>query len=151
MRVKDLMTKEVFSVKPDDSIRKVAELLIEHHISGVPVVDEKDKVCGIITESDLMRKRIAPQLPDQLCILGSILYYNGLSDYQKAFKKFSAMSAGQLMTEDVVTTTLGEDVKDAAKKMLDKHLKVLPVVDYDGRLQGVLSRRDIVRLLLEEN
>lgn len=148
MLVKEIMTKNVITVKPDASIRELAELLLEHKISGVPVVDDAGKVCGIVSEGDLMRKEIAPQMPDELCILGAVIYYNGLQEYREAFRKFAAMTAEQLMTEKVITIKGEEEVSKVGKIMLDKHIKRVPVLDDSGKLVGIVSRSDIVRMLL---
>lgn len=148
MLVKEIMTKDVITVKPDASIRELAELLVENKISGVPVVDDAGKVCGIVSEGDLMRKEIAPEMPDELCILGAVIYYNGLQEYREAFRKFSAMTAEQIMTEKVITVKGDEKVSKVGKIMLDKHIKRVPVLDDSGKLIGIISRSDIVRMLL---
>lgn len=99
MLVKDIMTKNVITVKKDASIREIAQTIVDHDISGLPVVDEEGKVCGIVSEGDLVRKEFAPELPDELCILGAVIYYSGLREYQDAFRKIAAISAEQLMTK----------------------------------------------------
>ena len=141
------MTKNVISVKPDASIRELAELLLDKRISGVPVVDDTGALCGIVSEGDLMRKEIAPEVPDELCILGAVIYYNGLQEYKDAFRKFSAMTAKEIMTEKVLTVKENDDVSKVAKIMLDKHIKRLPVMD-GVKLAGIVSRSDIVKMLL---
>lgn len=148
MRVKEIMTKDVITVRPEASIRELAELLVERRISGVPVVDEAGSVCGIVSEGDLMRKEIAPQMPDELCILGAVVYYNGLQEYREAFRKFAAMTAGQMMTEKVITVKEDDEVSKVGKIMLDKHIKRVPVLDDSGKLVGIVSRSDIVRMML---
>ena len=147
MLAKDIMTKDVISVKPDASIRELAELLLAKRISGVPVVDDTGALRGIVSEGDLMRKEIAPEVPDELCILGAVIYYNGLQEYKDAFRKFSAMTAKEIMTEKVLTVKENDDVSKVAKIMLDKHIKRLPVMDGD-KLAGIVSRSDIVKMLL---
>ena len=141
------MTEHVISVNPEASIRELAELLLEKRISGVPVVDDAGKLCGIVSEGDLMRKEIAPEMPDELCILGAVIYYNGLQEYKDAFRKFAAMTAKEIMTEKVLTVKANDDVSKVAKIMLNKHIKRLPVMDGD-KLVGIVSRSDIVKMLL---
>lgn len=148
MQVKDIMTKNVITVKPEATIRELAELLVTKKISGVPVVDETGKVCGIVSEGDLMRKEIAPEMPDELCILGAVIYYNGLQEYRDAFRKFSALTAEQIMTEEVIAVKAEDEVSKIAKLMHDKHIKRLPVLADDGALIGIVSRTDIVKMLL---
>nr|WP_317429544.1 CBS domain-containing protein [uncultured Mitsuokella sp.] len=148
MLVKDIMTKNVITVKKDASIREIAQTIVDHDISGLPVVDEEGKVCGIVSEGDLMRKEFAPELPDELCILGAVIYYSGLREYQDAFRKIAAISAEQLMTKKVVAVHEDDDVSKVAKIMYDKHVKRVPVLDGEKHLLGIVSRRDIVKMML---
>ena len=103
MLVSEIMTKDVITVQPNASIREIAECLVEKRISGVPVVDGDGRVVGIVSEGDLMRKEIAPDLPDGLCILGAVIYYNGLREYREAFRKMAAQTARHIMTKEVVS------------------------------------------------
>ncbi|WP_455048148.1 CBS domain-containing protein [Mitsuokella sp.] len=148
MLVKDIMTKNVITVKKDASIREIAQTIVDHDISGLPVVDEEGKVCGIVSEGDLVRKEFAPELPDELCILGAVIYYSGLCEYQDAFRKIAAISAEQLMTKKVVAVHEDDDVSKVAKIMYDKHVKRVPVLDGEKHLLGIVSRRDIVKMML---
>lgn len=148
MLVKEIMTKDVITVKRDASIREIAETLIHNHISGLPVVDDTGKVCGIVSEGDLMCKEVTPDLPDELCILGAVIYYSGLREYREAFRKIAATSAEQIMTEKVISVREDDEVSKVAKLMFDKHIKRLPVLDHEGRLHGIVARRDIIKMLL---
>ena len=95
-----------------------------------------------------MRKEFAPELPDELCILGAVIYYSGLREYQDAFRKIAAISAEQLMTKKVVAVHEDDDVSKVAKIMYDKHVKRVPVLDGEKHLLGIVSRRDIVQMML---
>ena len=148
MLVKDIMTKKVITVKKDASIREIAQTIIDHDISGLPVVDEEGNFCGIVSEGDLMRKEFAPELPDELCILGAVIYYSGLREYQDAFRKIAAISAEQLMTKKVIAVHPDDDVSKVAQIMYDKHVKRVPVLDDEKHLLGIVSRRDIVKMML---
>ena len=67
MQVQEIMTKDVLTVRPQTTVREVAELLVSHKISGLPVVDDVGKLVGIISEGDLMSKEILPEPPAELC------------------------------------------------------------------------------------
>ena len=103
MLVKDIMTKDVITVKKEASIREIAQTIVDHDVSGLPVMDDDGTVCGIVSEGDLVRKEFAPELPDELCILGAVIYYSGLREYQDAFRKIAAISAEQLMTKTMMS------------------------------------------------
>ena len=143
-----MQVQEIMTVRPQTTVREVAELLVSHKISGLPVVDDAGKLVGIISEGDLMSKEILPEPPAELCILGAVIYYSGLKEYQEAFARMAANTAEQLMTKTVVTAKAYDDVSDVARLMRDRHIKRVPVLDDEGHLIGIVSRQDIVKMLL---
>ncbi|WP_294149333.1 CBS domain-containing protein [uncultured Selenomonas sp.] len=138
MQVQDIMTKKVLTVRPETTVREVAEILVNHKISGVPVVEDDGRLVGIVSEGDLMSKEI----------LGAVIYYNGLREYKDAFDRMAANTAAALMTKKVVTVKAYDDISDVARIMRDKHIKRVPVLDDEGHLIGIVSRQDIVKMLL---
>jgi len=147
MQAKDIMTQKVITVGPKTTIREMAEILVKNNISGLPVVDAAGKVLGMVSEGDLMQTEIAPKLPDALSILGAIIYYNGLREYQEAFRKVAATTAEEIMTAKVVAVQLEEDVSQVGQLMLDHHIKRVPVLE-GTKLAGIISRSDMVKMLL---
>ena len=148
MLVKDLMTKDVVTITPATPIKEIAKIIVKRDISGVPVVNEKNRVIGIVSEGDLVQREMPPELPDGLCILGAVIYYRGLVEYREAFRKLWAARADQIMTKEVITCKAKDDVAKAAKLLSDNHIKRVVVTDEDGILVGIVSRRDIVKMLL---
>ena len=140
--------KKVLTVRPETTVREVAEILGSHKLSGGPVVEEDGSLVGIVSEGDLMSKEILPEPPAELCILGAVIYYSGLKEYQEAFALMAANTAEQLMTKTVVTAKAYDDVSDVARLMRDRHIKRVPVLDDEGHLIGIVSRQDIVKMLL---
>ncbi|MEX5284514.1 CBS domain-containing protein [Selenomonas sputigena] len=147
MQARDIMTKDPITAKPGATIREVAEILVENKISGLPVVDENGVMLGIVSEGDLMRKKIAPKAPEILSVLGAIIYYDGLKEYREAFRKLSAVTAQEIMTKDVISVQPEEDVSKVGQLMLDHHVKRVPVLN-GRRLVGIISRSDMVKMLL---
>ena len=121
MLAKDIMTRDVITVGPKATVREIAEILVEHKISGLPVVDGEGRVLGLVSEGDLMHKEIAPKLPDALSILGAIIYYSGLKEYQEAFRKMAASTAEEIMTAKVIADRLGHST---TKTTLDTYSHV---------------------------
>lgn len=151
MLVKDIMTTKLITVGPKASVRDVAEILVNHKISGVPVVDEEGKILGIVSEGDLLCKATSPEIPDGLCILGAVIFYSGVREYRRAFKKLAAMDAEEIMTAEVVNLPPDAEVGEAAKIMQEKHIKRVPIVDKQNHLLGIVTRQDIVKMLLAED
>ena len=148
MQVQDIMTKKVLTVRPETTVREVAEILVSHKISGVPVMEEDGSLVGIVSEGDLMSKEILPEPPAEFCILGAVIYYNSLREFKDAFSRMAANTVEALMTKEVVTVKSYDDVSDVARIMRDKHIKRVPVLDDEGHLIGIVSRQDIVKMLL---
>ena len=148
IRARDLMTRDLITVGPKATIQEVAKLLVEHNISGLPVVDAQQKLLGIISEGDLLHKEVFPKTPDMLNILGAIIYYNGVTEYRKAFRKMLASTAEEIMTSRVISVDETADLSAIGELMLEHHIKRIPVVK-DGVLVGIVGRNDMLRLLVE--
>lgn len=150
MKAQDIMTREIITVRWNATIGDIAELLIRHGISGVPVVDDGGALLGIVSEGDLLHKEANPRLPNYVNLLGAVIYYNGVERYREDFKKIMAGQAADIMTEKVISVSEEAEVTDIAQIMLEKNIKRVPVVK-DGRLVGIISRADIIRLLINVN
>lgn len=147
MQAKDIMSKEVITVHPDTSVEEIAKILIEHHISGVPVIDEEHQLIGIVTEGDLLHQETAPRLPGVFSILGGFIYFNGVERYKDDFKKLSATKASEIMTSNVITIREDMDVHDIATIFVNKNINRVPVVR-NKKLMGIVSRADILKSLM---
>ncbi|WP_265564889.1 CBS domain-containing protein [Streptomyces hygroscopicus] len=122
--VGDLMTPTAVSVRPGTTFKEIARLLDEYDITAVPVVDDDGRPVGVVSEADLLRKQTSVGV-------GS--------------------SARDLMTSPAVVAQPEWNAVRAARTMEERKVKRLPVVDGDGRLIGVISRGDLVRLFLRRD
>lgn len=141
MKVKDVMTTDVLTVRPETSFKDTVELLVENRVSGVPVVDTNDRILGLVTEADLVSKK-AFDLRHRRPLAAVAELVSGARRWAE---KAAGLTAGQLMSDRVVTVTAGMDVRAVARKMLDLGVKRFPVVDDDGRLIGIVARQDLLR------
>jgi CBS domain-containing protein len=114
-RVKDVMTTRVVAVRSDASYREMAALLRTHRVSGLPVVDADGIVVGVVSETDLLTRRVA-----------------------------TGRTAADLMTRPAVTTSPDELVSTVARLMSRRKLRRVPVVDGRGRLVGIICRSDVL-------
>ncbi|MFJ8632429.1 CBS domain-containing protein [Streptomyces sp. NPDC093568] len=143
--VGEVMTSEVVNARRKTSFKDVARLLDKHRISGLPVVDHDDKVLGVISETDLVRRRAAPPEP------GAGPRFRGGSRRRTAratAAEAHGTTAEQLMSTPAITVHPEQRVADAARVMERHHIERLPVVDEEDRLIGIATRRDLLRVFL---
>ncbi|HCG98801.1 MAG: hypothetical protein A2074_03175 [Candidatus Aquicultor primus] len=143
--VKDIMTKEVITFKPDLPVKEAAKELSEANIGGAPVLDDEGRIIGIVVESDLIMQEVRLHFPTYVQLLDSYIYLPGsMSRFEKEFKKAVGAKVKDVMSTDVVTIDAGATVEDAATMMVDKDINMLPVMA-EGKLVGVVSKRDLVK------
>lgn len=147
MKIEGIMTTDVITVSTSDSVEQCAKLLQEHNISGLPVLDEAGKVAGIVTEGDLIRRASRIKAPGYLEILGGLIYLGSPKKFVEELQRAMSLEAGQLMTKNVISVEPGAEIEEAATLMVEKGISRLPVIDADGKLVGIVSRRDIMSRL----
>ena len=134
MQARDVMTREVLTVGPETSAKYAAEVMAEHGFAALPVVDEEDRLVGIVAEADVLRDRMPPDPRLHLRRDG-------------ATAPPPALLVHGVMTHDVRSVEATADVADIARVFVDDRLRSVPVVD-GGRLVGIVSRRDLLRALV---
>ena len=148
MKVLDVMQTKVITIRPDMEIKEIAKTLYDNKISGVPVVDSNSNLVGIVSEGDLLHKEANPQPPSVFGILGALIYYRGVKEYDSDLKKLIATQASEIMTSKVVTINKEASIEEAASLMVNKKIKRLPVLE-DGKIIGIVTRMDIIKTLME--
>jgi CBS domain-containing protein len=136
--VKDLMTTPVVTVEPTTPFKEIVARLAQHRVSAVPVVDNDNRVLGVVSEADLLLKEEFPD-PD----LDIPLWWSKRNRLERA--KAAASVARDLMTVAVVAIAPEATAAEAARRMHTAGVKRLPVVER-GRLVGILSRGDLVKV-----
>jgi CBS domain-containing protein len=145
--LKDIMTKEVVTFKPDLSVKEAAKELSEANIDGAPVLDDDGRIIGIVVESDLIMQEVRLHFPTYVQLLDGYIYLPGsMSRFEKEFKKAVGAKVKDVMSTDVVTIDAGATVEDAATMLVDKDINMLPVMA-EGGLVGVVSKRDLVKAI----
>ncbi|WP_433722193.1 CBS domain-containing protein [Nocardia sp. CA-129566] len=140
-RVADVMARDVVTVPVDAPLPQVVRTLAERRVSGAPVVDANGSVVGIVTEADLLGKQASAGVAAQA------------STWRLWRRKFfgrgvTARTAADFMSAPVITVEPGTRVSAAAAILARNHIKRAPVVDADGRLRGIVSRKDLLSVYL---
>src|SRR5579862_1578744 len=144
MNVSEVMTAEVITVTPETTIAEAAGLLLQHRISGLPVVGPGGEVVGIVTEGDLLRRVETGTARHHARWLEFLITPGRLA---REYADANARNVGEVMTQGVIAVA-PQDPLDAAVRLMERrHVKRLPVVEA-GRLVGIISRANLVRALL---
>jgi CBS domain-containing protein len=141
LKIADVMTKPVLTVRRNTPLKDVARLLIDSGVSGLPVVDDDGAVVGVISEADfLVKEQGAGEIHHRR--LARLLGESDETRHQ--IDVISARSAGEAMTSPAVTIEAARPIREAATIMTSRRVNRLPVVD-QGRLVGIVTRADLVR------
>ncbi len=133
--VKDVMTTHVVAVRLKATYKDMATRLREFRVSAFPVLDNDNRVVGVVSEADLLAKEALEYGAHG--VAGGILH-------SRERAKAAAVTAADLMTKPAVTVGPDETVSHAARLMYSRKVKRLPVVDDRGRLVGIVSRADVL-------
>jgi CBS domain-containing protein len=142
MKVRDVMTSPAITVTPEMPFAAVAATLVEHDISGAPVVDEAGHLVGVVSEADLLDRQVhgRRQVPGLWTLLAELLHGR---DPDRVHAPV-ALTASELMTSDIDVVGPDDDLRTAVRRMVDRGHRRLTVVA-DGAVVGVVSRRDVLR------
>ena len=145
MMVGDFMTRQVIAVTPDTSIVEAAKLMLEHKISGLPVVDAARHVVGIVSEHDLLRgpeRNEGRQGPHWLQLMIERAALAGES------ARFHDRKVNEVMTRNPITIATTSSLGETCRLIEERGIKRLPVVQ-NGKLIGIIARADLVRALAQ--
>lgn len=123
LKAKDLMTKNVITVKEDTSVVELAKILYENQISGVPVVDSQGKVVGVVTEKDILN-----------------IIFSGNVEHTKV---------GDIMSRNIIKFLPETDIDKVALAISEHNVRRVIIVDNNDKVVGIVSRRDIIKMILE--
>ncbi|MGR6835252.1 CBS domain-containing protein [Syntrophomonas erecta] len=150
MLARDIMTREVIAVHPDDRVEEVAKLLVDNKISGIPVIDEDRHIVGIITEKDLMIKASELRVPFYVTLFDSIIFLENPIRFNNNLKKYAASKVKDAMTKKVLVVEEDRPVTDIVDIMQSKRINRVPVAR-NGKLVGIITRNDILKSLVKRN
>lgn len=138
------MKKKITSVSPDTDLQTVWSLIFKKNIHGLPVIDKKNKLLGIISEEDLLGK-IYPEYGEFF----EDLNHPRLNVFESRIKKLKHLKAKQVMNKIVFTTDKDSSIFKALAKMLMLQVRQLPVINDRKVVIGIISKGDIFDFLLQ--
>lgn len=145
MKVADIMTKDVITVRLDTPVGEVAQAFREHGLSGLPVVNENGDLLGVVTERDMIIRHARPHLPAFLPVLGAYIPL-GRKEYNESLRRITGVVAQDIMTTPPETIGPDAEIEELATLMVEKDINPVPVVDEAGRMIGIVSHTDILQV-----
>ena len=143
MKASDIMVSDVITVGPDSTILDVAEILVNKRISGLPVIDARGKLVGIVSEGDLLRRAESGTEHERSWWLKLLM---GRETLAAEFVKEHARRVRDVMIRDVITISPDTPVTEVARLLERNRIKRVPVVEKD-RIVGIISRANLVQAL----
>ena len=145
LTAKDIMTKEVITIKPEATVKELAKLLTDNKISGVPVVDEDGNIAGIVTENDLISRNKRLHIPTVLRLFDAY-FVLGSGKVEEEMKKMAASRVDGICTKEVISISEDTTLQEIATIMSEKNIHLLPVLKNKSVI-GIVGKADIVRAM----
>jgi CBS-domain-containing membrane protein len=144
MKVSDVMTRRVISVSPETSVFVAIRLMLKHHVSGLPVIDNHAKLVGLLSEGDLLRRgEIETERKRSVWLDALFGPADGAADYVHSH----GLAVKEIMTPDPITVIEDTRLDEVVRLMENRNVKRLPVLR-DGKVIGIVSRANLMRALL---
>src|SRR4051812_45279622 len=137
------MTRRVLTARASTPVKELARLMVEHRISALPVLDDDDRLIGVVSEADVVLKQ-GHQIPRRP-------HWWEPTEQREALRLAAGDTAGRLMTSPAVSIGEHASLPQAARLMTGHGVKRLPVVDADGGVIGVVSRVDLLRAFVRSD
>jgi CBS domain-containing protein len=148
--VADIMTTDIVSVRPGDTVYEALELMLENHVSALPVINGRGRCVGVISATDVLN--LTQDVENELIGLReaeNLTHYRAVE--RLANSEMAAESVQAAMTRDVIRVGPSATIAKAAALMVRHHVHRLLVVDDERRLVGIVSTMDVMRALARKN
>ena len=144
---KEIMTTDVITATPDMEIVQAAKTLLEKGINGIPVIDAKGRLVGILCQSDLVAQQKKLPVPTLFTFLDGVFQLTSGPQIEKQVRKIAALCVADAMSPDPVTVTPDTGIETIAALMVDNGFHTIPVVT-GSTVVGIIGKEDVLRTLL---
>jgi len=145
LTAKDIMTTEVNSVAPEMEVDELARQFVALKKNAMPVLDESGRLVGIVTQTDLVERDKPLHIPTVISLFDWVFYLESEKSFRDEVKRISARKVGDICSREVVTCSPDTPVDQIASLMVDNKAHLVPVVDAENKVLGVVARLDIIR------
>lgn len=144
--VRDVMTRDVATLRPEQSVAGAADAMAASGYGAMPVVDDAGYLLGLLRDEDLIVSEARVHVPTFLNFLGATIPLPGqMAHLEEELHKVAGATVAEVMDDDPVTISPDDTVEELATRMQDREASHVPVVNSDGRVVGIVARGDIVR------
>lgn len=143
MRVRDLMTRAVVTVSDSTPVSEIAEVLIEHRVNALPVMDEHGQLVGIVSTGDLLHRAADERVTASTSLWKESFWRRSNRRADGEQDRAEGRTAEDVMTQRVLTVSPDADLVTVARLLLERRINALPVT-LDGTLVGIISRFDVL-------
>lgn len=144
---REIMTRDVRTVREDLSLQDLARSFDDARVSGFPVLDGNGGLVGVVTETDLIHQNQRLHIPTTVAIFDAVVVLGSSKKLEEEMRRVAATTVGEIMTREPVTVGEGATVEEIATVMGEQGVHTLPVLGADGRLVGVIGKRDVIRAM----
>lgn len=143
---RDIMTQNVVTVKKDQLISDLSKIFMENHFNGVPVLDNDEKVVGVVTQGDLIEQNKNLHIPTVIALFDAVLFLESEKKFEDDVKKLTGSKIEDIYHKNPITVSPDTDLNEITTLMAEKDVHTLPVLDGD-KLVGIIGKRDIIRAM----
>lgn len=145
MRARDLMTKDVITLFPHQTVEEAAALMFQHEITGIPVINENREVIGMVTEEDVIRTALPPMYES----IPSLAFLGDVNDFGENLSRLRKIPVERVMHRNMIFCQTDTPIVEVARLMVLHNSRRVPVLD-GKQLVGIISRTDILREMYRE-
>jgi CBS domain-containing protein len=150
MKVQEVMVRDVLTVTGETPVHRVAALMVERDVSGIPVVDAQGRLLGLVGELDLVLRHTRLEPPAFFPVLDARIPLESPAHYAERLRHVLGTRADEVMETDPPTTTADAELEDVAAMMIDRRAATVPVLGEGRVVVGVVSAHDLVRTMARE-
>jgi len=147
LKAKDIMSRDVVTVTMETPVSEVARIFVEKRYNGLPVINTKNEVVGVVTNNDLVDQNKRLHIPTVIALFDAVIYQKGDKQFKKELEKMTGSTVRDICAREPVTVNPEATVEEIATVMAEKRVHTLPVVE-NGKLVGVVGKIDIIRAMV---
>ena len=143
---REIMTRNVVTVKKDQPISDLSKLFIENHFNGVPVLDDAGKVIGVVTQSNLIEQNKNLHIPTVIALFDAVLFLESEKKFESDVKKLTGSKIEDIYHKNPITVYPDTELNEITTIMAEKDVHTLPVLEND-KLVGIIGKKDVIRAM----